>query len=222
MLDAQNIIQLLKTASGLIFSQKNLAIYKELSYKEPNSLLNSVGIDTNQILGGLFGEVEEVLAGGSFGGAVASQVNEALSFLLETEPMSITIAQPTRIFEHPLETNIGKNTNASDVSAVYKNQQNFIADHSIVLPIVMNLKLVLPKMFYQSVDKQLNRMNKEKWLLVVVSRANVYHNMVVQQFSHTEEPNTFDRMIYDIQLREIQAEYPLANIVKNADDESKN
>ena len=42
--------------------------------------------------------------------------------------------------------------------------------------------------------------------------------MVIQSFTHNEEPNTIDRMIYSIQFREIQGTYPLVQVVKNPDD----
>jgi len=217
MASLQATIQILKTATGLIFSQKNFAVYKEIGYEEPNGLLNELGVNTNQFLGGLFsGSTEEVLRGGKIG----SSIDEFLSYLIETEPISCTISQPTRVFEHPLETNIGKGALGSQANQIYASQQNFIADHSIVLPISINVQIAFPRLLFRSVDKELNRMNKEKWLLAIVSRANVYHNMIVENFSHSEEPNTIDRMIYTINFREIQAQYPLANIVKKPDDKS--
>ena len=60
-----NVINLLKTASGLILNQKNVSFYLEEFYEPPNSTLAKFGIDTNTVLGGLIsGGNKEILVGG--------------------------------------------------------------------------------------------------------------------------------------------------------------
>ena len=213
-MDGANAIQLLKTASGLILSQKNFAIYKEAGYEEGNSTLNALGIDTNQILGGAFsGSTEEVLNGGRLSGSL-SFLSGVASFVLNTEPISASIGQSSQIMQHPLEFARSEDSG----NDVYKPIQNYISDHSIVLPTTISLEIAFPKMLYQSVHNELEKLYKTKTLLVIVARANVYRRMVIQSFAHNEEPNTIDRMIYSIQFREIQGTYPLVQVVKNPDD----
>lgn len=215
-MDGANAIQLLKTASGLILSQKNFAIYKEAGYEEGNKTLGALGIDTNQILGGAFsGSTEEVLNGGKLSGSL-SFLSGVASFVLSTEPISANISQSSQIMQHPLEFARSEEVEADE--DIVKPIQNYIVDHSIVLPTTISLEIAFPKMLYQSVHNELEKLYREKTLLVIVARSSVYRKMVIQSFTHSEEPNTIDRMIYSVQFREIQGSYPLTQVVKNPDD----
>lgn len=209
-----NAIQILKTASGQLLTQKYVAIYKELGYDDnaPNGTLDSLGVDTNQILGGAFSEVSEVLTGGKFsessGLGFASGV---ASFLLTTEVLSATVKESSKIMEHPLEI---------DVSNGNQRAQNYIADHSIVLPNEVSIRMAFPSMLYQSVYKEARDLFRQKTMLVVMTKANTYRRMVLTNFSHTEEPSTITRINFDFTFREIQGQYPVTNKSKDPQNAS--
>lgn len=216
-MDRLNAIQLLKTASGLILSQKNFAIYKEIRYKEGNSLLNRVGIDTNQILGGDFSDSDEVLKGGRLSGSL-SFLSGVASFVLNTEPIDAEISQSATIMQHPLEIDTKANYKSGEG---LNSVQNFISDHKIILPVPITLRMAFPKMLYQSVHNELESLFYTSTLLAIVTRAKVYRRMIISSFKHKEDPDTIDRMIYTINFSEIQGSFPKRQVVSSPDDKSR-
>lgn len=195
-MDLSSAINLISTASGTI-SQKNVAIYEGV-YSTGNSTL---GADTNQILGGLRSDVKEVLNGGALSESL-SALNGIVSFFISTAILSTNIKQQSEIFQHPLEMNIDKNTES------YNSAKNYIADHSIIKPNVISIRMALPSMLYQTVYLEIERLWKSKSILTIVTRANTYKSMVLKSISHSEEPKTISRMVFDLQFQEIQATYP--------------
>lgn len=215
-----NIIQLLKTASGLILTQKNLAIYRQDTWEEGNSVLNQLGVDTNQILGGIFSNAEEVLAGAKFSesllGIGAETLSALAAYVAECEPISANFSETSTIMQHPLEHSIYKNDKSG-----YSTIANYIADHSIDNPRTISIRIVFPRLFQHNIHNQLLDLKTKKTLLVIVAKTAVYKRMVVTNFSHDEEPSTIDRPVYTINFREIQIQYPPENETKNADDASQ-
>lgn len=213
-MDLGNAIQLLKTASGLLLSQKYVAIYEEATYSEGNGFLGALGIDTNQALFGAFsGEVKEVLKGGTLSDSL-SFLNGIASYLMSTEVLSANVRQDSRIMEHPLEISMDYGQKG------YTNAQNYIADHSIILPNSLTIRMAFPSMLYQSVYTEAEKLWKNKTMLLIQTKAATYRRMVLKGFSHTEEPSTISRMNFDFNFREIQAQYPVSNQSKTPNNSS--
>ncbi len=204
-----NVINLLKTASGLILNQKNVAFYLEEFYEPPNSTLQKFGIDTNTVLGGIFsGKNKEVLVGGKSGlGDVADSIS---AFILEAEPLSARGEKDSVIFDHPLEWDISKDN---------KTAQRFITDHSIVLPKTFDVALVLPSFLYTSVAKEIDELYMKKTLIRIITKAESYRNMVIKSVQQPLEVKRLSRLVYPIHFREIQCLYPDYKISKNGENQ---
>lgn len=204
-----NVINLLKTASGLILNQKNVAFYLEESYEPPNTTLQRFGIDTNTVLGGAFsGSTQEILVGGKSG--LGSVVDSISAFILETEPLSAKGGKDSILFDHPLEWDISKDNATA---------QRFITDHSINTPKTFEVALVLPAYLYDSVAKEVDDFYRRHTLIRIITKSESYRNMVIKRADVPLEVRRLSRLIYHIQFREIQCLYPDSKISKNGENQ---
>ena len=208
-----NIINLVKSASALLANQKNIAFFEEASYEDPNGVLDRLGIDSNLILGGVFGgETKEVLSGGKTGIDVQA-LNDTASFIFKNSPASANGSSDSRVFEHPLEYNVGEL--AKDGRA-----RNYIADHSIMLPETFNCVLYLPPVLYSSVVNEIDDLNRKKTLLRIITKGKTYRNMVLVRYEKSIAPDRLYRMPITLHFKEIQLRYPKSEVPKNASDAS--
>ena len=204
-----NVINLLKTASGLILNQKNVSFYLEEFYEPPNSTLMKFGIDTNTVIGGLFsGGNKEILVGGKSG--LGSVVDSISAFILEAEPLSAKGEKSSQLFEHPLEWDISKDN---------KTAQRFITDHSIILPKTFDVALVLPSFLYTSIAKEIDDLLNTHTLVRVITKAESYRNMVLQSTQQPLEVRRLSRLVYPLHFREIQCLFPDSKISKNGENQ---
>ena len=191
-----NVINLLKTASGLILNQKNVSFYLEEFYEPPNSTLAKFGIDTNTVLGGVF--------------RLGNVVDSISAILLEAEPLSATGEKDSQLFDQPLEWDISKDN---------KSAQRFITDHSIILPKTFDVALVLPSFLYTSVAKEIDELYMKKTLVRIITKAESYKNMVIKSVQQPLEVKRLSRLVYPIHFREIQCLYPDSKISKNGENQ---
>lgn len=204
-----NAINLLKTASGLILNQKNVAFYLEEFYEPPNSTLQKFGIDTNTVLGGLFsGKNKEILVGGKSG--LGDVVDGITAFILEAEPLSARGEKDSQLFEHPLEW---------DISNDNKTAQRFITDHSIILPKTFDVALVLPSFLYTSVAKEIDDLYMKHTLVRIITKAESYRNMVLKSTQQPLEVKRLSRLVYPLHFREVQCAFPYSKISKNGENQ---
>lgn len=201
-----NAINLLKTASGLILNQKNVAFFREENYSEGNPILGALGIDTNTALGGLFsGDVKEVLVGGksdTLGGVVSA----IASFILNAEPLQAEGGRSVRNFEHPLEANISSNKKGD---AGFAAAQNFITDHSIVMPSTFTCGIVFPTFLYTDLIKEMKNILYNRTLIAIVCKGDTYRNMTLVGYRHIMTVENISRMLFSLQWQETQIKYPL-------------
>lgn len=208
-----NIINLVKSASALLANQKNIAFFKEEGYEDPDGFLNSLGVDSNLVLGGVFGgNVKEVLSGGK-SGLENENFDNAVSFIFKNSPASASGSSDSRIFEHPLEYNVG------DFSKDGR-ARNYIADHSIMLPETFNCVLYLPPVLYSSVVEEIDDLNKKKTLLRIITKGKTYRNMVLFRYEKPLTPDRLYRMPVTLHFKEIQLRYPKSEVSKNPSDSS--
>lgn len=204
MADISNIINVLKTASGLILNQKNVAFFKEEGYEEGNGLLGAFGIDTNTVLGGLFsGTTQEILVGGKGGDALGDVVNSVLAYALEVEPLQAQGGHSTTLFSHPLEWNV-KDKNAPSA-------QNFVTEHSIENPDTFSALLVMPTYLYTSVFTELKTLKSQTTLVVISAKGEVYRNMVLVNYSPAYTVERLSRIVISTSWRQVQMVYPQKN-----------
>lgn len=202
MVDLANIINLAKTASGLLLNQKNIAFFKEDGYSEGNGLLNMIGIDTNTVLGGVFsGTTEEILVGGK--SAIDNNIlNAVIAWAFENEPIQADGGSSVTAFTHPLEWDVSDSTQP--------NAQNFITDHSIRNPDTFTAMISTPNFFSTEVFNELNDLLNKQTLCAIVAKGRTYRNMTLRGFypSYTEEK--MSRIVVNTNWQETQMVYPMA------------
>lgn len=194
-MNTTNIINLVKTAGGVLLNQKNIAFFEEVGYLEGNKTLGALGIDTNTILGGVFGDVKEILKGGK-SGLDNALLDGAVSFIMKTSPASASGSSSSQVFEHPLEYDVSKNK--------LEGAQNYIADHSIINPQTFDCVMYLPPFFYTSVLNEVNALTKNKTLIRIVAKGKVYPNMVLMKYENPYNPDKLHRLPISLHFREIQ------------------
>lgn len=202
MVDLANIINLAKTASGLLLNQKNIAFFKEDNYSEGNGLLNMIGIDTNTVLGGVFsGTTEEILVGGK--SAIDNNIlNAVIAWAFENEPIQADGGSSVTAFTHPLEWNVSDSTQP--------NAQNFIADHSIRNPDTFTAMISTPNFFYTEVFNELNDLLNKQTLCAIVAKGRTYRNMTLRGFYPSYTVEKMSRIVVNTNWQETQMVYPMA------------
>ena len=202
MVDLANIINLAKTASGLLLNQKNIAFFKEDGYSEGNGLLNMIGIDTNTVLGGVFsGTTEEILVGGK--SAIDNNIlNAVIAWAFENEPIQADGGSSVTAFTHPLEWNVSDSTQP--------NAQNFITDHSIRNPDTVTAMISTPNFFYTEVFNELNDLLNKQTLCAIVAKGRTYRNMTLRGFYPSYTVEKMSRIVVNTNWQETQMVYPMA------------
>ena len=210
-MNTTNIINLVKTVGGVLLNQKNIAFFEEASYSEGNQTLGALGIDTNTVLGGAFSDVKEILKGGK-SGLDNALLDGAVSFIMKTSPANAKGSSSSQIFEHPLEYDISKNK--------IEGAQNYIADHSIILPQTFDCVMYLPPFFYTSVLNEVDSLNRKKTLIRIVAKGKVYPNMVLMRYDNPYTPDKLHRLPISMHFREIQLVSTNTKKNKNPSDDS--
>ena len=211
-----NFINLAKFASGLLLNQKNLAFYKEAGFEAQGGVLGEIGVDTSTILGGILSDNEEILKGGIYGDGITEVVDGVTQFVFSTEPITASFQESSRTMSHPLEWNIANGNNQLGTA------QNYIADHSIVLPSRVSVNMAMPYYLYKSLHREMQELKDKKTLIAIVSKMNVYHNMVLTNFSYQMDARTVSRVVYKLDFEEIQVKYPQEKVARNEDDANRN
>lgn len=220
-MDLSQIINLVKSASGLLLNQKNVAFFEETTYKKGNSVLDALGIDTNTILGGVFnGDVTEVLKGGKIEetlGIDIGALDGVASFLLGTEPLEAAVGVQSTIMEHPLEMDL---TAGEEYRHGITAAQGFLVEHQIILPTHIEVALVLPTFLYSSVLEELSNLIYTKRMLTIVTKAGVYPRQVLLSYDIPLRIETISRMVVMLKFREIQITANNSPEVKNPNNAS--
>lgn len=101
-------------------------------------------------------------------------------------PIKATIKEDSKLMEHPLETGAT------------------ITDHTILLPLEIELSLVMTRGEYLDVYQRIRQSFKNRDLLVVQSKSGLYENMIIQSCPHEEDAEMFDSLSMAVTLREVQ------------------
>ena len=210
-MNTTNIINLVKTVGGVLLNQKNIAFFEEVGYSEGNKTLGALGIDTNTLLGGVLSDVKEVLKGGK-SGLDNALLDGAVSFIMKTSPASASGSTNSQIFEHPLEYDVAKNK--------LEGAQNYIADHSIILPQTFDCLMYLPPFFYESVLKEVDNLTRNKTLIRIIAKGKVYPNMALVKYDNPYNPDKLHRLPISLHFREIQLVNTKYKKNKNPSDDS--
>lgn len=101
-------------------------------------------------------------------------------------PLKAIIKEDSKLMEHPLETG-----------------GTFI-DHSIILPVEIELSMVLRRGEYRDVYQRIRQAFKNRELLVVQTKTGLYENQLIQSLPHDEDPELYDTIALALKLREVQ------------------
>jgi hypothetical protein len=101
-------------------------------------------------------------------------------------PIKAAIKEDSKLMEHPVETGAT------------------ITDHSIILPIEIELSLITTRGEYLDVYQRLRQAFKNRDLLVAQTKTGLYENMLIQSMPHEEDPELFDSLTIAVTLKEVQ------------------
>lgn len=178
---------------------KALDVYEFVSRKGLLNLsLNVAGLIDNKKNVAFYLDDKEVLTGNTLG---VQRITNALG--LEAVILDGDFSETSKIMEHPIES-----------GAV-------IADHKVINPTEIRVRLTMPFYNYEPIIKELREYYTVGTLLTVQSKIHTYTNMVICDIPHIEAPENVSRITFNIRLRQaliVSPQYiklPVSN-VKNA------
>jgi hypothetical protein len=104
----------------------------------------------------------------------------------EVQYFTVVVEENSRTFEHPLE----------DGSSV--------VDHSIILPVRINLKAFLGFNVYFSTYNRLRAIYLARSTIFVKTRTSIYQNMIIEKMPHEETNKAMESISINLILKEIQ------------------
>lgn len=157
-----------------------LDVYEFVSRKGLLNLgLNVSGLIQNHKNVSVWLEDKEVLTGNMLRN---QRVTNALG--LEAVILDAEVSETSKIMEHPIET-----------GAV-------IADHKVINPVEIRLRLTMPGYEYEPIIKELREYYQASVKLTVQTKAGTYTNMVVCDIPHAETPQNVSNITFNIRLRQ--------------------
>jgi len=101
-------------------------------------------------------------------------------------PIKASIKEESKIMEHPLETGAT------------------VVDHSIILPVQIELSMMLTNGEYRDVYQSIRQVFRNRDLLIVQTKSGVYENQIIESCPHEEDPEQYDAIALALKLREVQ------------------
>jgi len=99
-------------------------------------------------------------------------------------PIKAVVKEDSKLMEHPLETGVT------------------IVDHSIILPIEIELSMIPTRGEYRDVYQRIRQSFKNRDLLVVQTKTGLYENLLLQSIPHEEDPELYDTITLALKLKE--------------------
>lgn len=100
-------------------------------------------------------------------------------------PIRAEVRETSTVMNHPVETG------------------TMLSDHHIINQTEINMVMFVKSDFYNSVYVQLRNAWVAATKLSVQTRTGVYHNMIIVDMPHIEEPDTFDAVTLLIRFKEV-------------------
>jgi hypothetical protein len=139
--------------------------------------------------------------------AIYNETNEVLTgdMIFSTAIIDCNIAEDSNLMEHPVESGFK------------------IVDSKVFNPVEITIRLALPSYAYQSIYKELRELYEKSTKLRIKTRGHYYKNMVLQGIPHNETAENFDRLVFDLQFKEVKIVEPKyiklpASQLKNAEN----
>lgn len=123
--------------------------------------------------------------------AVALYEEGRQEILEDCSILSCSINQRSRLMEHPVESGAK------------------IVDHKVLDPVQVRLQVALPETYFENEYQKILTLYKKSTLISLQTKAQIYDNLVVQSLPHDERVDTMNRLIFNLELREVQIVEPV-------------
>jgi len=100
-------------------------------------------------------------------------------------PIKAMINEDSKVMEHPVETGAT------------------ITDHSVILPVEIELSLILSAGEFRNIYQQIRQLFFQRKLLTVQTKTDSYRNMLIQKLPHDEDPELFNVIALALSLKEV-------------------
>jgi hypothetical protein len=102
----------------------------------------------------------------------------------DARAIKCSVSRASKVMEHPLETG------------------ETIVDHTVVLPVSIELSMVLSASGYQSVYQDILSMYKQADTMTVQTRVDSFQNMIIEAMPHEESAEIVDGVLVSLKLKE--------------------
>lgn len=118
-------------------------------------------------------------------GGDIEEVLSGTTLIAETSIRNADVNTECQIMEYPIETGVR------------------IADHIVFQPTEIAMSIVFPAILYGSVYSELQSLYANSTKLIILTKARIYRNMVLQGIPHDERPQNINRLIFNLRFKEI-------------------
>jgi hypothetical protein len=101
-------------------------------------------------------------------------------------PIKAVVKEASKVMEHPLETGAT------------------IIDHTIILPVEIELSIIPTRGEFRDVFQRIRQAFKNRELFSVQTKTGMYENQLIQDIPHDEDPDLFDTISLAVKMREVQ------------------
>lgn len=104
--------------------------------------------------------------------------------------IDLDVSETSKIMEHPIESGV------------------VIADHKVINPVELTLRLTMPVYEYEPILRELREYWTQSTKLTVQSKAYTYTNMVICDIPHSETPRNVSRLSFNVRMKQALEVFP--------------
>lgn len=118
--------------------------------------------------------------------AIYEDTEEVLTgnIVFSTAIMSCNVTEDSNLMEHPVESGFK------------------VTDNKVFNPVEIDIRLTMPSYTFMSVYKELRDLYEKSPYLRIKTKGRYYLNMVLQGIPHVENPENYDRIVFDLHFKE--------------------
>lgn len=106
------------------------------------------------------------------------------NILFSTAVMSCNVTEDSNLMEHPVESGFK------------------VTENKVFNPVEIDIRMTMPSNTFVSVYKELLDVYERSPYLRIKTKWRYYNNMVLQGMPHVENPENFDRIVFDLHFKE--------------------
>lgn len=176
---------LIQTGLGLLIDQRAVVLYSQPDDSETKKILDSLEDATDDEIAKKQAELSKPIE--LFRGLAVPYLSDINGInALGVSYLTANIEPTSELAEHPVETG------------------TMITDAAIINPLSAKVRISLPRMFYTRIYSDLEKnyfIGKKK--IILQTKLAVYKNMVLQNMPHDLTNETVDRVVIDLDLRQV-------------------